>query len=436
MLIINLSVSLFPFEPRQVTLANMKKTKTSSSLEEDIPDKTLVSKLNKDNKKNKKNKKKSKNLTPLLVSLADFLERQGYSKTLAAFKSEALQDEEELDGVKGHALDVETMYFKYLEMSDGEANNTSSGKQDLNTEVVADICADKLSNGAVPDLPVKSKEKKKKTKSTSEPISESVEQSAAENGHLEKSATEEETDVKSKDKKKKTKSTSEPISKSVEQSGSAENGHLEKPVTEEETDVKSKDKKKKRKKSKTESSSVDAEESEKRDSKKSDSKKEKVPISEVNGAGTESKDSKKRKRGGSEENESQADEKVESKDTKESRTKSSEEENKKDLSATPFTTEKAAKKQRIGSAEPKTANAFRRVEIEKVEFVDDRLQDNSYWAKHGADVGYGAKAQEVLGQVRGKDFRHEKTKKKRGSYRGGIIDQDSHSIKFNFSDEE
>ncbi|KAI3841329.1 hypothetical protein MKW98_007810 [Papaver atlanticum] len=436
-MLINLSVSLFPFEPRQVTLANMKKTKTSSSLEKDIPDKTLVSKSIKDNKKNKKNKKKSKNLTPLLLSLADFLERQGYSKTLAAFKSEALPDEEELDGVKGHALDVETMYFKYLEMSDGEANNTSSGKQGLNTEVVADICVDKLSNGAVPDLPVKSKEKKKKTKSTSEPISESVEQSgSAENGHFEKSVTEEQADVKSKEKKKKTKSTSEPISESVEASGSADNGHLEKSVTEKETDLKSKDKKKKRKKSKTESSSVDAEESEKGDSKKSDSKKETVPISEVNGAGTESNDSKKRKRGGSEENESQADEKVEIKDTKESKTKSSEEENEKDLSATPFTTEKAAKKQRIDSAEPKTANAFRRVEIEKVEFVDDRLQDNSYWAKHGADVGYGAKAQEVLGQVRGKDFRHEKTKKKRGSYRGGIIDQDSHSIKFNYSDEE
>ncbi|RZC56709.1 hypothetical protein C5167_015579 [Papaver somniferum] len=416
-MLINLSVSLFPFEPRQVTLANMKKTKTSSSLEKDIPDKTLVSKSTKDNKKNKKNKKKSKDLTPLLLSLADFLERQGYSKTLAAFKSEALPDEEELDVVKGHALDVETMYFKYLEMSDGDANNTSSGKQDLSTEVVADVCVDKLSNGAVPDLPVKSKEKKKKTKSTSEPISESVEQSgSAENGHLEKSVTEEQADVKSKEKKKKTKSTSEPISESVEQSGSAENGHLQKSVTEEETDLKSKDKKKKRKKSKTESSSVDAEESEKGDSK--------------------NKDSKKRKRGGSEENESQADEKVESKDTKESKTKSSEEENEKDLNATPFTTEKAAKKQRIGSAEPKTANAFRRVEIEKVEFVDDRLQDNSYWAKHGADVGYGAKAQEVLGQVRGKDFRHEKTKKKRGSYRGGIIDQDSHSIKFNYSDEE
>ena len=30
----------------------------------------------------------------------------------------------------------------------------------------------------------------------------------------------------------------------------------------------------------------------------------------------------------------------------------------------------------------------------------------------------------------GKSFRHEKTKKKRGSYRGGIIDTQVYSIKF------
>ncbi|XP_047311178.1 nucleolar and coiled-body phosphoprotein 1-like [Impatiens glandulifera] len=98
---------------------------------------------------------------------------------------------------------------------------------------------------------------------------------------------------------------------------------------------------------------------------------------------------------------------------------------------------RSAKKQRIESAEPKSAaNAFRRVKVEEVVFTDERLQDNSYWAKDGADIGYGAKAQEVLGQVRGRGFRHEKTKKKRGSYRGGQIDLDSHSVKFNYSDEE
>jgi hypothetical protein len=35
-----------------------------------------------------------------------------------------------------------------------------------------------------------------------------------------------------------------------------------------------------------------------------------------------------------------------------------------------------------------------------------------------------------------RDFRHEKTKKKRGTYRGGQIDLHSHSVKFNYSDDE
>ncbi|KAK9813751.1 hypothetical protein WJX73_007036 [Symbiochloris irregularis] len=55
--------------------------------------------------------------------------------------------------------------------------------------------------------------------------------------------------------------------------------------------------------------------------------------------------------------------------------------------------------------------------------------DNSYAATFGSD-GWGAKAQERLGQVRGKDFRHEKTKKKRGSYRGGSIDGAVRSFKY------
>ncbi|KAK9268732.1 hypothetical protein L1049_000493 [Liquidambar formosana] len=97
---------------------------------------------------------------------------------------------------------------------------------------------------------------------------------------------------------------------------------------------------------------------------------------------------------------------------------------------------KTLKEQRNGSVERKTVNAFQRVKVDEVEFVDEKLQDNSYWAKDGAEIGYGAKAQEVLGQVRGRDFRHEKTKKKRGSYRGGQIDLQSHSVKFNYSDDD
>jgi len=38
-------------------------------------------------------------------------------------------------------------------------------------------------------------------------------------------------------------------------------------------------------------------------------------------------------------------------------------------------------------------------------------------------------------QVRGKDFRHEKTKKKRGTYRGGAIDNAVNSFKFDSDDD-
>lgn len=62
--------------------------------------------------------------------------------------------------------------------------------------------------------------------------------------------------------------------------------------------------------------------------------------------------------------------------------------------------------------------------------------DNSYEARFG-EGGYGAKASAVLRKVRGKDFRHEKTKRKRGTYRGGIIDTTGgKSFKFAHSDDE
>ena len=58
-------------------------------------------------------------------------------------------------------------------------------------------------------------------------------------------------------------------------------------------------------------------------------------------------------------------------------------------------------------------------------------KDNSYEARFGED-GYGAKANAKLRLVRGKDFRHEKTKRKRGTYRGGTIDTSGgKSFKFN-----
>jgi len=49
----------------------------------------------------------------------------------------------------------------------------------------------------------------------------------------------------------------------------------------------------------------------------------------------------------------------------------------------------------------------------------------SYEAKGGASSGWGAKASQDLIVTRGKGFTKEKNKKKRGSYRGGEIDQSS-----------
>jgi hypothetical protein len=55
--------------------------------------------------------------------------------------------------------------------------------------------------------------------------------------------------------------------------------------------------------------------------------------------------------------------------------------------------------------------------------------------KAGARGSWGEKANADLINTRGKSFRHEKTKKKRGSYHGGKIDSvNSFSIKFDNSD--
>ncbi|MQM01634.1 hypothetical protein Taro_034394 [Colocasia esculenta] len=54
--------------------------------------------------------------------------------------------------------------------------------------------------------------------------------------------------------------------------------------------------------------------------------------------------------------------------------------------------------------EPKTVNAFQRVKNGQVKFADERRRDNSYWAKAGADIGHGAKPQEVLNQVNKKSL--------------------------------
>jgi hypothetical protein len=69
---------------------------------------------------------------------------------------------------------------------------------------------------------------------------------------------------------------------------------------------------------------------------------------------------------------------------------------------------------------PQKSKSFRRVKSEDWIGMKGSMS-NSYEDTFGR-AGWGHKAQQILGQVRGKDFRHEKTKKKRGSYMGGKID--------------
>ena len=76
---------------------------------------------------------------------------------------------------------------------------------------------------------------------------------------------------------------------------------------------------------------------------------------------------------------------------------------------------------------------FQRVDVEKW-MGKKGAHNNSYEAAFG-DKGWGYKANQTLMQVRGKDFRHEKTKKKRGGYKGGAIDANaSLSVKFTYDD--
>lgn len=87
----------------------------------------------------------------------------------------------------------------------------------------------------------------------------------------------------------------------------------------------------------------------------------------------------------------------------------------------------ASKTQSTSSSRKNGSNSerkrFQRVDEEKA-LQKAIILDNTYEATFGSE-GYGAKANEKLRQVRGKDFRHEKTKKKRGSYRGGAIDENA-----------
>ena len=88
-----------------------------------------------------------------------------------------------------------------------------------------------------------------------------------------------------------------------------------------------------------------------------------------------------------------------------------------------------------GTQKLKKNESFRRVISESV-LVPELLADNSFEGKAGSRGDWGEKANLDLKFTKGKSFRHEKTKKKRGSYRGGNINTTVNSIKFGNSDSE
>lgn len=83
----------------------------------------------------------------------------------------------------------------------------------------------------------------------------------------------------------------------------------------------------------------------------------------------------------------------------------------------------------------KTPNTpFRRIKDDEIN-VNDKLADNSFSAKRGSFGSWGERASRDLIVTQGKSFKHEKTKKKRGSYRGGAIDTSVNSIQFSDNSE-
>lgn len=409
----------------------------------------------------------------LLHTICEFLELNGFHKTLKKFHREA---DIEKDSWKNCSLNLEEMFQEHLRMRNDTDEKVleqkdKSGKHTACVEaeeITKENRVDKgkrseatLENETANGDPIKSK-KKKKSKSA-----DTFDQVNAEN-HLKTSEHQvgdvsESAEAVKKSKKKKQKDTSEPSDKDFKEQPIGDTLSMpSEPVK------KSKGKKKKHKgesevlgknvQQKNVTEAVEAT-SEKADDVSIEEKKEKSESRKMIEDISISKDEvdeavkglKKRKKSSSDDI---ANNNVEERATNDPKRRKMDDSDKSNEAGQPTKTpnlatngsmekvggEKAHKqdktKEHNGSAEPTSVKAFQRVKADEVKFIDDRLKDNSYWAKDGADSGYGAKAQGILGQVRGRDFRHEKTKKKRGTYRGGQIDLQSHSIKFNYDEDD
>ncbi|KAL5225811.1 hypothetical protein ABZP36_012450 [Zizania latifolia] len=385
-----------------------------------------------ESKKEKKSKSKSKaakgsgTRAAAVAAVASFLESSGFPRALAVLQSEANL---EADSWRSSPVILEDLVSKFLDSSNSAPGASTAGsiEREKTAGGVAEDAENKVSlPSASQEEETKEKKKKKKKKHGAEAVE--SESKAAEPSAAEKPS--ENADVETKGKKKKrvksTLETSDKIGTGTTAAGvDGAKGKSD--------DVKTgrggneKKTKKKQKKSKENAQEVENEEVAGKDPVPKSNDENKSGIEIVKGENrTDPSDNavvgRKRKL----------------EEVKGSNPPAAKEDNTANQKLSDGSSEddtKPNKRQKI-STEPKTVNAFQRVKLDNVKFADDRLQDNSYWAKDGADSGYGAKAQEILGQVRGRGFRHEKTKKKRGAYRGGQIDLQTHSIKFNNSDDE
>lgn len=82
----------------------------------------------------------------------------------------------------------------------------------------------------------------------------------------------------------------------------------------------------------------------------------------------------------------------------------------------------------VTKASGRTTNVpFSRIDMSKIQYANEALRNNAYI---GPDNEFGAKASADLLKTRGKGFTKEKNKKKKGSYKGGNIDQTTRSFRF------
>ncbi|XP_057289648.1 nucleolar and coiled-body phosphoprotein 1-like [Hydractinia symbiolongicarpus] len=245
----------------------------------------------------------------------------------------------------------------------------------------------RLANGTVlespyvpPQLPAKMETKKKIKKYEAEDEDMDQEELIKKKKKKKKKTDEEDVEIPETKKRKHEKKSDDLIDDAKKKKLSNETS--ETTITEEdELDENKKKKKKKKKKKNVEEASEDTEEDETSEKKKKKKKKKKQHEAEETSTPTKTKEDE---------------EMVVSQSTKKSK---------------------------------KVKTPFRRVVEEEV-VVPEALQDNSYEAKKGKAGDYGEKANEVLKYTKGKSFRHEKTKKKRGSYGGGLITQEVNSIQF------